>query len=141
MLLIALISSCYNNNQQYTSTIFYFRVKVFINTLDIHTICFLAKLSYYHLRSYIVEKQVRPMLYCLKLLLVLLRLPIVFNIVKLTVASDNPISGRHSNSFPNTIIIDKEEKQKFEKNLNSHQYCRMYQYLIKWNGFDLRVNL
>ena len=60
------------------------------------------------------------MLYYLKLLLVSLRLYIVFNIVKLTVAPDNPISGKHSNSFPNTIIIDREEGWELVKILDSH---------------------
>ena len=45
--------------------------KLFLNTINIHTTCLSNKLSHYYLSSYIVEKRVGPVLYCLKLLPVL----------------------------------------------------------------------
>jgi len=62
-------------NQKYTSMpIFNCGNKIFLNTTDIHTTYLFTKLYHYYLGSYIVEKRVGPMLYYLKLLLVLFML-------------------------------------------------------------------
>ena len=101
----------YFYNQRYTLVpIFYPSNKVFLNTLDIHTICPSAKLSYYHLRSYMVEKQVGPMSYQLKLSLVLQRLHLVFNIMKLTAVSEDPIPKSSLDLLPDSVIINKEQE-------------------------------
>jgi len=42
--------------------------KVFLDFLDIYTMHSSTKLLHCQLRPYVVEKQVEPMLYCLKLL-------------------------------------------------------------------------
>ena len=68
------------------------------------------KLFHYHLSSYIVKKRVRPMLYYLKLQLILQRLYSVFNIVKLTTISKYSISNKYY-SFPLDFIIINKEKE------------------------------
>ena len=60
------------------------------------------------------------MLYYLKLSLMLQRLYLVFLMVEHTAFSDNPISKRHFNIFPDPVIIDGEEEWKVEKILYSH---------------------
>lgn len=68
------------------------------------------KLFYCYLSSYIVEKRVGPILYHLKLPLILQRLYSVFNIVKLTATSKYSISNKYYNSLLDFIIINKEKE-------------------------------
>ena len=60
------------------------------------------------------------MLYYLKLSLTLQRLYLVFLMVEHTAFSDNLISKRYFNTFPDLVIIDGEEEWKVEKILDSH---------------------
>ena len=66
--------------------------KIYLDSVYIYTICLSVKLVYWHLDLYIVEKQVL-ISYRLKLSLFIRRLYSVFNIVKLTNTSENPILG------------------------------------------------
>ena len=93
--------------------------KMFLYSLDIHTTYSSIKLSYYYLEPYIVEKQVRLMLYCFKLPPMLCRLYLVFHVVKLTLVPNNLILGICSSSSLNLIIIDREEKWRYKKVLKS----------------------
>ena len=54
-------------------SIFKLRDKVFLNVMNIHITYFSTKLSHYCSSSYIVEKRVKSILYCLKLLLVMIK--------------------------------------------------------------------
>ena len=65
--------------------------------------------------SYIVEKKVGFILYYLKLLLVLQRLYLIFNVVKLITALKDLISCRYPNLLLNFIIIEKS----FDLEVNS----------------------
>jgi len=55
----------------------------------------------------------------------------VFNVVKLTLAPDNPIPGRKMEDHPLSIVIDGEVEWEVEEILNSRWYQRRFQYLIK----------
>jgi len=67
---------------------------------------------------YIVEKQVRPSAYCLKLLFLMKRLYLVFSVIKLMAAIEDLISSRYPLPLPNTILIDRQEWE-VEKILDS----------------------
>jgi len=66
------------------------------------------------------------MSYHLKLSPTLQQLHLVFHIVKLTTASKDPISGRHSEPPSNPIIADREKEWEMEKILDSHWHCKKY---------------
>ena len=70
--------------------------KMFLDFLDIHTMHFSTKVLHCQLKSYMVKKQVEPMLYYLKLLLTLCRLHPAFHIVKLTAMPKDLILRRCS---------------------------------------------
>ena len=84
--------------------------KVFLDSLDIQTTCFSAKLSHYYFGLYVVEKWVGPMLYYLKLLLALWWLHSVFYVIKLTTTPEDSMSRRYSELLSDPIIIDGKEK-------------------------------
>jgi len=50
----------------------------------------------------------------------------VFNIVKLTPASDDPIPGWKTMDHPLPIIIDREAEWEVEEILNSHWHWRRF---------------
>ena len=84
--------------------------KIFLDFLDIYMTCSFAKLFHYHLRPYMVEKQVGFILYCLKLLFGLQRLYLMFLVLKITTTSNDPILRRFSSLFLDLVIIDREEE-------------------------------
>ena len=105
--------------------------KVFLNALDIRTTRPSQKLSHWWLGPFVVERQIGPMAYCLKLLYWMKQLHPVFNIVKLTLAPDDPITGQKTEDYPLPIVIDGEAEWEVEEILDSHWYQRRFQYLIK----------
>ena len=107
------------------------KIKIFLDSLDIHTTYSSAKLSYCHCRSYKVKKQVEP---------ILCRLHLVFLVIKLAATSGNLITRRYSSTPLNLAIIDREEEWEVKKILDSHWHHKRCQYLIKWKGFDLEAN-
>jgi len=64
----------------------------------------------------------------------------VFNIVKLTPAPDDPITGRKTEDHPPPIVIDREAEWEVEEILNSHWHRRRFQYLIKWKEYGHKHN-
>jgi len=64
----------------------------------------------------------------------------VFNIVKLTPAPDNLITGRKMEDHPLPIVIDREAEWEVEEILDSHWHWRRFQYLIKWKGYSHEHN-
>ena len=84
--------------------------KMYINSTDIQTTYPSAKLSYRHLRPYIVEKQVGILAYYLKLLLSIKRLYPVFNMVKLMATPKDLILSRCLLPPSNPILINEQEK-------------------------------
>jgi len=64
----------------------------------------------------------------------------VFNVVKLTPALDDLITGRKMKDHLLPIIIDGEAEWEVEEILDSHWYQRRFQYLIKWKGYGCEYN-
>jgi len=82
--------------------------KVFLDTLDIQTTCHSQKLLHRQLGPFVVEQQIGPMAYRLKLLHWIKQFHPVFNIVKLTLAPDDLITGQRMEDHPLPIVIDRE---------------------------------
>jgi len=80
------------------------------------------------------------MAYHLKLPHQMKQLHLVFNVVKLTPALDDPITGWKMEDHPLPIVIDKEVEWEIEEILNSHWHQRRFQYLIKWKGYGHEHN-
>ena len=64
----------------------------------------------------------------------------MFNVVKLTLALDDPITGRKMEDHPLPIVIDGEVEWEVEEILNSRWHRRRFQYLIKWKGYGHKHN-
>jgi len=64
----------------------------------------------------------------------------VFNVVKLTPAPEDPITGQRTEDLPLLIVIDGEAEWEVEEILDSHWYWRRFQYLIKWKGYGCEHN-
>jgi len=64
----------------------------------------------------------------------------VFNVVKLTPAPDNPITGCTMKDHPSPIVIDREAEWEVEEILDSRWHQRRFQYLIKWKGYGREHN-
>ena len=80
------------------------------------------------------------MAYRLKLPHQMKQLYLVFNMVKLTPALDDPIIGQKTKDHPSLIVIDREAEWEVEEILDSHWYRRRFQYLIKWKGYGHEHN-
>jgi len=64
----------------------------------------------------------------------------VFNIVKLTPAPNNLITGCKMEDHPLPIVVDGEAEWEVEEILNSRWHWRRFQYLIKWKGYGHEHN-
>jgi len=64
----------------------------------------------------------------------------VFNVVKLTPALEDPITGRRAENYPLPIVIDGEAEWEVEEILDSCWHWRRFQYLIKWKGYGREHN-
>jgi len=82
--------------------------KVFLDASDIRTTCSLQKLLHQWLDPFVVERQIGPMAYCLKLPHQMKQLHPVFNVVKLTPVPDDMITGQKVEDHPLSIVIDGE---------------------------------
>ena len=96
--------------------------KVYLDSEDIQTTCPSKKLSHRRLGPYPVERHIGKCAYCLTLLLSMRRLHLVFNVVKLTPAPDNPIVRRHQPLLPPPELVDGEEEYIVEEVLNSRMF-------------------
>jgi len=105
----------YYNYQRTPAQVFKPGDKVFLDALDIRTTCSLQKLLHQQLGPFVVEQQIGPMAYCLKLPHRMKQLHLVFNVVKLTLASDNPITEQKTEDHPLPIVINGEAEWKVEK--------------------------
>ena len=114
--------------------------KVFLDASDIQTTCPSQKLSHQRLGPFVVERRIRPMAYHLRLLHQMKQLHLVFNVVKLTLAPDNLITGWKIEDYPLPIVIDREVEWEVEEILDSHWHWRRFQYLIKWKGYSHEHN-
>jgi len=83
----------YYDQQRTPAPVFKPGDKVFLDALDIRTMRPLQKLSHRRLGPFVVERQIGPMAYRLRLPYRMKQLHPVFNIVKLTPTLDDPITG------------------------------------------------
>jgi len=114
--------------------------KVFLDAGDIHITQPSKKLSHRHLGPYPVVCRVGSNAYCLLLPPSMSRLHPVFNVIKLTLAPTDPITGRHAPPLPPPELIDGEEEYVVEEILNSRMFRRKLQYLVKWEGYGVENN-
>jgi len=114
--------------------------KVFLDTSDIRTTRPSQKLSHRRLGPFVVERRIGPMAYRLKLPYRMKQLHPVFNIVKLTLALDDPITGCKTEDYPLPIVIDGEAEWEVEEILDSCWHWRRFQYLIKWKEYGREHN-
>ena len=68
------------------------------------------------------------------------RLHPVFNVIKLTLAPENPIPGRVAPPPPPPELVDGEEEYLVEEVINSRMFRRRLQYLVKWEGYNVEHN-
>lgn len=130
----------YYNQRRTPAPVFKPGDKVFLEAEDIQTTRPSKKLSHNRLGPYVVEKQVNSNAYRLCLPCSMSRLHPVFNVVKLTLAPEDPIPTRHSSPPPDPIIINDHEEYEVEKILNSRVFRRQFQYLVKWKGYGAEHN-
>ena len=105
--------------------------QVYLDVSDIKTTCLSPKLSHRRLEPFKVECQVGPLAYHLKLSYGMRQLHLVFNIVKLSAALEDPIPGRKPQALLPPIVIDREPEWEVEEILDSRWYQRRFQFLIK----------
>ena len=98
------------------------------------------KLLYCHLEPFVVEHQVGPLAYHLKLSYMIKKLHPVFNVVKLSTTLEDPSPGKKPKPPLPPIVIDREEEWEVEKILDSHWHRRRFQFLVKWKGFRREHN-
>jgi len=113
---------------------------VYLDASDIRMTHPSPKLSHHRLGPFEIERQVGPLAYQLKLPHGLRQLHLVFNMVKLSAAPDDPIPGRKPQAPPPPIVVDGEPEWEVEEVLDSCWHQRRFQFLIKWKGFSREHN-
>jgi len=98
----------YYNRRRSPAPVFQPGDRVYLDASDIKTTRLSLKLSYCRLGPFEIECQVRPLAYRLKLPHRLRQLHLVFNVVKLSTAPDDPIPGRKPRAPPPPIVVDGE---------------------------------
>jgi len=114
--------------------------QVYLDASDIKTIRPSPKLPHCQLGPFKIESQVGPSAYRLKLPHGMRQLYLVFNIIKLSTALEDPILERKLQAPPPPIIVDGEEEWEVKEILNSYWYRRRFQFLVKWKGFSREHN-
>ena len=107
---------------------------------DIHTTRPSRKLSHRRLGPFPVIRKVGNGAYRLRLPPSMSQLHPVFNVVKLTLAPDDPVPGRHLRPPPLPEIIDGEQEFIMEEILDSRVINWKLCYLIKWEGYGIEHN-
>ena len=114
--------------------------KVYLDASDIHTTRPSQKLSHRRLGPFPVVKKVRNGAYCLQLPPSMSRLHPVFNVIKLTLALEDPIPGRRPCPPPLLEIVNGEKEFIVEQILDSKIINQKLWYLIKWDGYGIEHN-
>jgi len=130
----------YYNRRRSPAPVFQPGDRVYLDASDIKTARLSPKLSHCRLGPFEIECQVGPLAYQLKLPHGLRQLHLVFNVVKLSAAPDDPIPGRKPQAPPLPIVVDGEPEWEVEEVLDSGWYRRRFQFLIKWKGFSREHN-
>jgi len=121
----------YYNQRRSLAPVFQPGDRVYLDASDIKMTCLSPKLSHRRLGPFEIEHQVGSLAYRLKLPHGLRQLHLVFNVVKLSAALDNPIPERKPRAPPPPIVIDGEPEWEVEEVLDSHWHRRRFQFLIK----------
>jgi len=98
----------YYNRRRSPAPVFQPGDRVYLDASDIKTTRPSPNLSHCRLGPFKIEHQVRPLAYRLKLLHGLRQLHLVFNVVKLSTAPDDPIPGRKPRAPLPPIVVDGE---------------------------------
>jgi len=130
----------YYNRRRSPTLVFKPGDQVYLDVSDIKMTCPSPKLSHHRLGPFEVERQVGQSAYCLKLPHGIRLLHPVFNIVKLSATSEDPIPGRKLQALPPPIVVDREPEWEVEEILDSHWHQRRFQFLIKWKDFGREHN-
>jgi len=130
----------YYNRRRSPAPVFKPGDQVYLDASDIRTTRPSPKLSHRRLGPFEIECQVGPSAYQLKLPYGLRQLHLVFNVVKLSAAPDDPIPGRKLQAPPTPIVVDGEPEWEVEEVLDSRWHWRRFQFLIKWKGFSREHN-
>jgi len=109
----------YYNRRRSPAPMFQPGDRVYLNVSDIKMTRPSLKLSHRRLGPFKIERQVGPLAYRLKLPHGLRQLHPVFNVVKLSAAPDNPISGRKPRALLPPIVVDREPEWEVEEVLHS----------------------
>ena len=109
----------YYNQRQALTPDYKLGDKVYLDASDMQTNRPSRKLSHYRLGPFSIVKKVGNGAYQLQLPLLMSRLHLVFNIVKLTPAPVNPIEGHCPHPPPLLEIIDGEEEWVIEEVFDS----------------------
>jgi len=108
---------------------------VYLNASDISTTRPLRKLSHRRLGPFPVERQVSQHAYKLQLPFPMRRLHLVFNVVKLTTAPADLITGHHPTPLPPPEVIGGEEEYLVTEILDSKMFRGRLKFKIKWEGY------
>jgi len=130
----------YYNRRRSPAPVFQLGDRVYLDASDIKTTRPSLKLSHRRLGPFEIERQVGPLAYRLKLPLGLRQLYLVFNVVKLSAAPDDPIPGRKLRAPLPPVVVDGELEWEVEEVLDSCWHRRRFQFLIKWKGFSREHN-
>jgi len=121
----------YYNQRRSSAPVFQPGDQVYLDASDIKTTCLSPKLSHRRLGPFEIEHQVGLLAYRLKLPHGLRQLHLVFNVVKLSAAPDDPIPGRKPPALPPPIVVNREPEWEVEEILDSRWHRRRFQFLIK----------
>jgi len=121
----------YYNQRKSPTPVFKPGDQVYLDTSDIKMTRPSPKLSYCRLGPFEVERQVGLLAYQLKLPHGLRKLHPVFNVVKLSTTSNDPIPGRKLLAPLLPIVVNRELEWEVEEVLDSHWHWRRFQFLIK----------
>ena len=116
------------------------RDRVYLDASDIHTTQPSQKLSHRRLGPFPVIRKVGNGVYHLHLPPFMSQLHLVFNVVKLTLALDDPVPGQRLRPPPLPEIIDGEKEFIMEEILDSRVINQKFHYLIKWEGYRIEHN-
>jgi len=121
----------YYNRRRSPAPVFKPGDRVYLDTSDIRMTRPSTNLSHRRLGPFEIKRQVGPLAYRLKLPHGLRQLYPVFNMVKLSIAPNDPILGRKPQAPPPPIVIDGEPEWEVEEVLDSRWHRRRFQFLIK----------
>jgi hypothetical protein len=132
--------SKYYNQRRTPAPEFHPGDKVYLDGTDITTARPSRKLSHKYLGPFPIERKIGNGVYRLCLPPSMSRIHPVFNIVKLTPASEDPIPGRRAVPPPPPEIVDGEEEWVVEEILDSKMMNWKLRYLVRWKDFGMEHN-